>query len=98
VGFFDNLFAFYITFQVMTVADVSAGNQNAVCPFQERLEQKAMIYPAGTHEPDQPDIGRILHTGHPGQISPGIRAPVANKSEYVGFYVRILGHFFSYRL
>lgn len=64
----------------MTVADVSAGNQDAVRPFQERLEQKSVIYPAGAHEPDQTDIGRILHAGHPGQVSPGIRAPVANKS------------------
>ena len=64
----------------MAVADVSAGNQDAVRPFQKCLEQKAVIYPAGTHEPDQTDIGRILHAGHPGQIRPGIRAPVANES------------------
>jgi hypothetical protein len=79
-GFFDDLLAFYITFQVMTVADVSAGNQDAVRPFQKRPEQEAVIYPAGTHEPDQANIGRILHAGHPGQIRPGIRAPVANES------------------
>ena len=60
-GFFDDLLASYITFQVMTVADVSAGNQDAVCPFQESLEQEAVIQSAGTHEPDQSDIGRILH-------------------------------------
>ena len=63
----------------MTVTDVSAGNQDAVGPFQESLEQKAVIYPAGTHKPDQTDIGRILHAGDPGQVSPGISAPVANK-------------------
>ena len=60
-GFFDDLLASYITFQVMTVTDVSAGNQDAVRPFQERLEQEAVIDPAGAHEPDQTDIGRILH-------------------------------------
>ena len=84
-GFFNDLLASYITFQVMTVADVSAGHQDAVRPFQESLEQKAVIYPAGAHEPDQTDIGRILHAGHPGQISPGIGTPVADEGEYVGF-------------
>jgi len=63
----------------MAVADVSAGNQDAVCSFQEGLEQKAVIQPAGAHEPDQADIGRILHAGHPGQVSPGIGAPVADE-------------------
>jgi hypothetical protein len=60
-GFFNDFPASYITFQVMAVADVSAGNQNAVCSFQKSLEQKAVIYPAGAHEPDQTDIGRVLH-------------------------------------
>jgi hypothetical protein len=79
----------------MTVADVSAGHQDAVGPLLERLEQEAVIYPAGTHEPDQTDIGRILHAGHPGQVSPGIRAPVAHESEYVRFCVRRVRHSFT---
>ena len=66
----------------MTVANVSTGNQDAVRPFQESLEQEAVIHPAGTHDSDQMDIGRILHAGHPCQVSPGVGAPVANKSQY----------------
>jgi hypothetical protein len=38
-----------ITFQVMAFADVSAGYQDAVCPFQKSPEQKAVIHSAGTH-------------------------------------------------
>jgi len=64
----------------MAVADVSAGHQDAVGPLLERLEQETVIDPAGTHESDQADIGRILHAGHPCQVSPGISAPVADKS------------------
>ena len=64
----------------MTLADVSAGNQDAVRPFQESLEQEAVIHPAGAHDSDQTDIGWILHAGHPRQVSAGISAPVANKS------------------
>ena len=64
----------------MTVADVSAGHQDTVRPFEKRLKQEAVIHPAGAHDSDQTDIGRILHAGHPCQVSPGISAPVANKS------------------
>ena len=72
----------------MTVADVSAGNQYAVRPFQESFEQKAMIHPAGAHETDQADTGRILHAGYPGQIRPGISAPIAHECYDIWFCVR----------
>ena len=71
----------------MAVADVSAGHQDAVSPFQKRLEQKALIDPTGAHQPDQTDIGRILHAGHPGQIRSGISAPIADKGDDVRFGV-----------
>ena len=63
----------------MTVADVSARNQDAVRSFQKRFEQEAVIYPTGAHEPDQTDIGRILHAGHSGQVGPRIGAPIADE-------------------
>ena len=78
-GFFDDLLAFYITLQVMTVADVSAGHQDAVGALDKSLEQKSVIHPAGAHEPDQAHMGRVLHPGHPGQVGPGIGAPVADE-------------------
>ena len=65
----------------MTVADVSAGYQDAVSPFQESLEQKAVIDPAGAHESDQTNIGRILHAGHPRQVGPGVGTPVADEGQ-----------------
>jgi hypothetical protein len=82
-GFFNDLLASDITVQVMTIANVSAGNQDTVGPFQKRLEQKALIDPASAHKPDQTDIGRILHAGHSGQIRPGVSAPVADKGDDV---------------
>jgi len=63
----------------MAVADVSARNQYAVRSFQKRFEQEAVIYPTGAHDPDQTDIGRILHAGHSGQVGPGIGAPIADE-------------------
>ena len=79
-GFFNNLAASDITFQVMTIADVSAGHQHTVRPSQKRLQQETVIHPAGAHQADQTDVGRILHAGNPCQVGPGISTPVADKS------------------
>jgi hypothetical protein len=84
-GFFNDLLASYITFQVMTVADVSAGNQDTVRSLQKSFEQKAVIDPARTHESYQADVGRILHAGHPGEVGSGISAPVAHEGQYFRF-------------
>ena len=79
-GLFNDLPASDITFQVMTIADMSAGHQHTVRPFQKRLKQEAVIQPAGAHQADQTDRGRILHAGDPCQVGPGISAPIADKS------------------
>ena len=78
----------------MTVSDVSAGYQDAVCPFQKSPEQKAVIHSAGAHEPDQTHIAWILYAGHSGQVGPGIRAPVAHKGQYVRLFGRRHGFAF----
>jgi hypothetical protein len=85
-GFFNNRPASDITFQVMAISDMSTGHQHTIRPSQKRLEQEAVIHPACAHQPDQADIGRILHAGDPCQVSPGIRAPVADKSQYLRFF------------
>jgi hypothetical protein len=79
-GFFDDLAASDITFQVMTIADVSAGHQHTVRPSQKRRQQETVMHPAGAHQADQTNMGRILHAGDPCQVGPGISAPVADKS------------------
>jgi len=79
-GFFNDRPASDITFQVMTISDISAGHQPPIRPSLKRLKQEAVIHPAGAHQPDQTDIGRILHAGDPCQVGPGISAPVADKS------------------
>jgi len=48
-GFLDYRLTSNITFQVMAVADVSAGYQDAVGSFQKSPEQKAVIHPPGAH-------------------------------------------------
>ncbi len=65
----------------MTVADVSAGYQQAVGPLQKCLQQKTVIDPASAHHADQAHIAGVLDARYTGQIGPGVRAPVADESQ-----------------
>jgi hypothetical protein len=71
-----------ITFQVMAVAWVSAGNPDPVCTLSESCQKKLGIHPAGTGHPDCPDVWRILQSAYPGKICGAIGAPVAEEGNY----------------
>jgi hypothetical protein len=85
--------SFFITIQVMTVADVSAAYQDAIRAFLKGLQDEVGRNAPGTHHPDNPDIGRILDAADPGKVSAGVCAPVAAKSDY--FRLEIRAHLFS---
>jgi hypothetical protein len=72
---------FVITFQVMTVSQVSPHDHNAVYAFVEGVHDQVGMDHAGAVHPDHPQVGGILEPGDPGQVGPGISAPVAKKSE-----------------
>jgi hypothetical protein len=78
-GFFNYLLTAYITFQVMTVADVSAGYHHTIGAPKKGLQQEAVVDPAGAHHAEQTHIAWILNAGHSRQICSGIGTPVANK-------------------
>jgi hypothetical protein len=54
------LFRLNITYQVMTIAEMSPGHKDAVAALFERSNDKQGIHSAGTHDPDGPDIRWIL--------------------------------------
>jgi hypothetical protein len=90
----ENLFfSLNITFQVMAVAEMSAGHQNTVAPAFECLNNKKRIHATRTHDPDGSHIRRVLKPGHPCQVSPGIGAPVTEKGNDFGFN---LFHIFTF--
>ena len=41
------------------------------------------------HYPDDTDIGRVLHTTNPSQVSSGVRSPGAQKADDIGFKILI---------
>jgi hypothetical protein len=69
-------FCFLITFQVMTFADVSATHQDSISALGQCIYYQAGMHHPGAHNPDDPYVGRILDSGHAGQIGASIGTPV----------------------
>ena len=72
-----------ITFQVMAVARVSAGNPDAVCTLSESCQKKLGIHPASAGHPDCPDVWGILQSAHASKICGAVRTPIAEESNYL---------------
>ena len=72
-----------ITFQVMAVTRVSAGNPDAVCTLSESRQEKLGIHPAGAGHPDCPDVRGILQSAHPSKICSAVRTPIAKEGNYL---------------
>ncbi len=87
VDFLDHLLTLHITYQVIAVPDVSAGNHHAIGTRCKGVEQKTVVDPAGAHEADHSHVGRVLHAGHARKIRPCIGTPVAHKRDNLRFEV-----------
>lgn len=70
-----------ITVPVMTLSQVSAAHEDAVCSVDKTLHQEHSVYTPRAHHPDHTDMGRILKTRHPCRISRRIAAPVAQEAK-----------------
>ena len=81
----DPLFRAVITVQVIAFRQMSAAHKDAVNPLLKGPEHVVGRNTARTHHPDDPDIGRILHTTDPSQVSSRVRSPGAKKSNDMRF-------------
>jgi hypothetical protein len=48
-----------------------------------------------THDTDDPDVCRVLHTTDPSQVSSGIRSPGAQKTDDMGLKISVVHSFLS---
>jgi hypothetical protein len=78
---FRTIFGFFITFQVMTFAQVSPTYQDAVRPFGECIDHQIGVDHARAHYPDDPPVGGVLKPGYARQVCPGVGAPVAAEGD-----------------
>jgi hypothetical protein len=66
----------------MAIPGMATGHKDTVCPVEQGLHNKQRIHTAGTWDPDDPEVGGLFKTAHPGCICSAIRAPVAEKTDY----------------
>ena len=73
-----------ITRLVMTFAETSACHKDAVRPCLQGLQDIMRRYRPGTHDPDDTDRRRILHSTDPSQVSGSISSPGTQESNNLG--------------
>jgi hypothetical protein len=78
-----------ITVQVMTFPKMSAENHYAISPLSEGIYHKFGMDHAGTHDPNDPYIVRILHPRSSGKVCRGIGAPVAAEGNNFRFKIHL---------
>jgi len=81
----DPLDGHVITIQVMAIPDVSPSHQDPVCSALKSPQHVVRRDRSRAHDPDGPEVHRVLKAAHPCQIRRTIRAPVAEKGEDSGF-------------
>jgi hypothetical protein len=60
---------------------VSPTHQDAVGAFGEGVDHQVGVDHPRAHYPDDSAVGGILNPGDPGQVGPGVGAPVAAESD-----------------
>jgi hypothetical protein len=68
----------------MTFAETSASHKDTVGPCLQGLQDIVGRYRPGTHDPNDPDRRRILHSTDPSQVSGSISSPGTQKSNDLG--------------
>jgi len=72
---------FLITFQVMAFSEVSTDHQNAIRTFGQGMDHKIRTDHSRAHHPDDPQIGWVLQTTDPSQVSSSVRSPRTQESK-----------------
>ena len=74
-----------ITKLVMTFSKLSPPDKQAVGTRVKGFGDKDGIHSAGAHDSDDPDVRRVLESGHTRGIGRRIAAPVAEKAQNFWF-------------
>jgi len=79
----------------MTFTEVSAKYHDSICALVEGIHDKFGMYHTRTHYSNNPHIMWILHPGSTREISGGIGAPVAAKSNNFRLKTHVIYSFLS---
>jgi hypothetical protein len=68
----------------MAFAKLSTTHKDAVSPHVERINNKQGIHSPRAHDPDGPDIRRVLKTRYTSRVGCCITTPVAQETDNSG--------------
>ncbi len=68
---------------------MSAAHKDTVHPLLKGPEHMVRRNASRTHDPDNTNICRVLHTTDPSQVSSGVCSPGAQKAYDIGFKILI---------
>jgi hypothetical protein len=71
----------------MAFTRMSAGYPYGIRTLTQGGQDELDAHPAGAGNPDYPDVGRVFHATHAGEISRAVAAPVAKKTYDFRFFV-----------
>ncbi len=74
----------------MTITDVSPRDQYTIGAQLKGFQNETRVHPTGTHDTDDPDVGRILKATNPCQVSSRIGAPITGKCD--DLWIKIVTH------
>jgi hypothetical protein len=74
-----------ITDLVMTLAKLSTTHKYTVRPRTKGIDNKERVHSPAAHDPDGPDIWRVLKTSYASRVGCRITTPVTKKTEYLWF-------------
>jgi hypothetical protein len=86
-----------ITLQVMAVANVSPSYEYAVDPLLKSFDHVVGGDSRRTHDPNYPDVGRVLNSAYARKVRSGIGTPVTEKGQERGLkMILVRRHEFSF--
>jgi hypothetical protein len=69
----------------MTFTKLSTTHKDGVRPYVKRINNKQGIHSPRAHDPDGPDIRRVLKTRYTSRVGCCVAAPVAQETNNFGF-------------
>jgi hypothetical protein len=76
----------------MTFPKLSAAHKHTIYTCTKGFDDKERVHSAGTHDPNDPEIGRVLKPGNTCRVGRGVAAPIAKETQYLRFKRFVVCH------
>ncbi|VTR65987.1 hypothetical protein DESC_40018 [Desulfosarcina cetonica] len=70
---------------IVAVVEMTAAHKDGIRAVQECPQDEFQVDSTRAHDPDDPQVGGVLETGHAAQIRPAVAAPITQETDDSGF-------------